>query len=93
MGQPHTTRKPPGIRFVAYAFCYSNIKSKKKLSEIKAARRYETIFVNDTDGIITVEELSDQLQKPSFKSLKNLSYYSERDFSRTVAFSKVALLA
>lgn len=54
--------------------------SKKKLSEIKATRRYETIFVSDTDGIITAEELSNQLQKPSFKIFEELELLFRKGF-------------
>ena len=49
--------------------------SRKKSSEIASARRYETIFGSDTDGIITADELSTQLKRPSskiFAELKDL---------------------
>ncbi|MBQ3650542.1 MAG: hypothetical protein IJJ66_03735 [Treponema sp.] len=49
--------------------------SRKKFREIASARRYETIFGSDTDGIITADELSTQLKRPSskiFAELKDL---------------------
>lgn len=52
----------------------------KKSNQIKAARRYETIFGSDTDGIITGDELSRQLQKPSFKIFEELDKLFKKGF-------------
>ena len=54
--------------------------SRKKSNQIKAASRYETIFGSDTDGIITADELSTLLQKPSFKIFEELEVLFKKGF-------------
>ena len=54
--------------------------AKAKEKDIKAARRYETIFGSDTDGIITGDELSSQLQKPAFKIFEELDKLFKKGF-------------
>lgn len=47
---------------------------------IESARRYETVFGGDRDGIITVEELSTQMGKPGYKIFSELEKVFRRGY-------------
>ncbi len=51
-----------------------------KARAISAARRYETIFGGDRNGVITVDELSVQMGKPGYKIFPELEKLFRRGY-------------
>ena len=47
---------------------------------IEAARRYETVFGSDRDGLVTVEELSTMFGKPGYKLMRELDRIFRRGY-------------
>ncbi len=53
---------------------------KKKNGEISTAMRYEKIFGSDVDGTVTAEELSAQMNKPSFEIFPELDILFKKGY-------------
>lgn len=62
--------------------------SRKKFREIASARRYETIFGSDTDGIITAYELSIQLRRPDAKIFSELERLFAKGYFQNCSLQK-----
>lgn len=52
------------------------------------ARRYDSIFMCDQDGTVTIEEISKQMGKPSYKALSELEWFFGKGVFRDCTLQK-----
>ena len=74
------------VLLVPFALIFAaGIKNKRKLD---LARRYDSIFMCDVNGTVTIDEISRQVGKPPFKVLSELEWFFRKGVFRDCTLQK-----